>query len=96
MVNDCEDRIKSSRFWEVHNQVHGHHLEGSRMGVDCDRLKGGFLMRGMWFVLLAGSASLYIVLCEVLHVFSLISLAEEVYGVCYAWVTCEWVVVVCL
>ena len=64
------------------------------MGVDCDWLKGGLSVRGVWFVLLAGSASPYVVLCEVLHIFSLISLAEEVYGVRYAWVTREWVVVV--
>ena len=46
------------------------------------------------FSLLTGRASSYVILCEVLHVFSLIGLTEEVYGVCYSWVTREWVVVV--
>ena len=96
MINNREYRIKSSRFREIRDQVHGHHLERSRMGVSHDRLKGSFLMRGAQFVLLTNCASSYIAFCEVLHVFSLVGLTEKVYGVRYAQMTCERVVVVCL
>ena len=50
-------------------------------------------MCSAWFVLLANGASSYIVLREVLHVFPLIRLAQEMYGVCYAGVACEWMIV---
>ena len=41
-------------------------------------------MSGAWFVLLANGASSYVAFCEVSHVFSLIGLAQEVYGIRYA------------
>ena len=96
MIDNCEYGIESSRLWEFSDQVHGHHLEGSRMGVGRDWLKRGFSMCGVWFVLLAGRTSSYVILCEVLHVFSLVSLAEKVYSIRYSWVTHEGVIVVCL
>ena len=94
VINNREYGVESLRFWEVCDQVHGHHLEGSRMGVGRDRLEGGFPMCGSWFILLTGCTSSYVVFRKVLHVFPLVSLAEEVYGVRYAWVTCEGVVVI--
>ena len=48
------------------------------MGVGRDRLEGGFLMCGAWFILLAGRAPSYIVFREVFHVFTLVGLAEKV------------------
>ena len=95
MIDDREYGVESSQFWEVRDQVHGHHLERSRMGVGHDRLKGGFSVRGMRLVLLADCTSLYVIFCEVLHVFSLVGLTEEVYGVRYTWVTCERMVMIC-
>ena len=96
MIDNREYGVESSRFWEVSDQVHGHHLEGSRMGVGRDWLERGFSMCGVRFVLLANHTSSYIIFCEILHIFSLVGLAEEVYGICYSWVTRERVVVVCL
>ena len=94
MIDNREHGVESSRFREVRDQIHGHHLERSRMGVGCDRLERGFSMCGTRFVLLANWASSYIVFCEVLHVFPLVGLAEKVYGVRYAWMTCEGMVMI--
>jgi hypothetical protein len=94
MIDNCEYSVESSRFWEVSDQIHGHHLEGSRMGVGRDRLERGFSMCSAWLVLLADRTPSYIILCEVPHVFSLVGLAEKVYGICYSWVTCEGVIMV--
>ena len=58
MVDYCEDGIESLRLWEVRYQVHGHHLEGSRMGVGRDWLQWGFSVSRTWFILLAGGALL--------------------------------------
>ena len=64
------------------------------MGVGRDWLKRGFLMSGAWFVLLTDSASFHITFGEIFHVLPLISLSEEVYSICNAWVSSEGVVVV--
>ena len=64
------------------------------MGVGRDWLEWGFSMSGVWFILLADGTSSYVVFCEILHIFSLIGLAKEVYGIRYAWVTCERVVMI--
>ena len=94
MIDNCEYGVKSSRFWEISDQVHSPHLEGSRMGVSRDRLKRGFSMCGVWLVLLANRTSSYVIFCEVLHVFSLVGLTEKVHGIRYSWVTREGVIVV--
>ena len=96
MIDNREYGVKPSQLWKVRYQVHSHHLEGFRMGVSCDRLKWGFSMSGAWFVLLTGSASLYITFGEIFHVLPLISLSEEVYSVCNAWVSGKGMVVVSL
>ena len=51
------------------------------MGVGRNRLQWGLSVGSAWFILLAGGASLHVVLCEVFHVFSLIGSSEEVYGI---------------
>ena len=94
MVDDREYGVESLQFREVRDQVHGHHLERSRMGVSRDWLKRGFSMCGAWFVLLTSCASSYVVFCEVFHILPLVSLTKEVYGVRYAWVTGERMVVI--
>ena len=94
MIDNREYGIKPSRLWKIRYQVHSHHLEGSRMGVGRDWLKWGFSMSGAWFILLTGSASLHIIFGEVFHVLPLVSLSEEVYSVCNAWVSGEGMVVV--
>ena len=50
MIDNREYSVESSRFWEIRDQVHGHHLERSRMGVNRDWLKGGFscVVRGLF------------------------------------------------
>ena len=94
MIDNREYGVEFLRLWEIRDQVHGHHLERSRMGVCRDRLEGGFLVCGAWFVLLAGCAPSYVIFCEVFHVFSLVGLTEKVYGIRYAWVACEGVVMI--
>ena len=94
MIDNREDGVKSLRLWEVCYQIHSHHLEGSRMGVCRDWLQWGLSVSSAWFILLADGASPYIAFCEVLHVFSLVGLAEEMYSIRYAWVTCEGMVVI--
>ena len=38
VVYNGEDRVEALRYWEIRNQVHRHHLEGFRMGVQLNRL----------------------------------------------------------
>ena len=64
------------------------------MGVGRDRLQQSFSVSSAWFILLASGTSPYIAFGEILHVFSLIGLAQEMYGIRYAWVTCEWMIVI--
>ena len=65
------------------------------MGVDRNRLEGGFSMSGAWLVLLACCTSSHIILCEFLHVSSLIGLTEEMYGIRDAWMSSKGMVVIC-
>ena len=38
LINDHKDGIEAIRFGQVSDKIHGHHLEGSLVGFDWDRL----------------------------------------------------------
>jgi hypothetical protein len=66
------------------------------MGVSGDWLEQGLLVCGARFVLLTCCTASYVLFCEFFHFFPLVSLAEEVYGVCDTRVSREGMIVVCL
>ena len=94
MIYNGEYHIETLRWGKVGDQIHRHHLEGSRMGVRDDRLERGFSMSGAWFILLTCGASLNIFFGKVFHLFPLIGLTKEMYGVGNTGMSCEGMVVI--
>jgi hypothetical protein len=94
VVDDCEYSVKALQLWEIGDQIHGHHLERSRMGVGGDWLKWSFSMCSTRFVLLTYRATSHIFFGKGFHFLPLVSLAKEMYGVCDAQMSGKGMIVI--
>jgi hypothetical protein len=94
MVNNREYSIETVQLGQVCDQIHGHQLERSRLGVCHDQLQWGFSMRRAWLVFLASCATVDIICSKFFHPLTFVLLGEEVRRVHDSGVTHKQVVVV--